>query len=464
VRSRLAGPGRPRLSGALVLAARALARRAAQGVAHPLDRRAVRAALAEGLAYDPAPAAFLARAGPARLRQALVQAITETTASHVGVGVAEAADGGIAVVVLASVRKLRLDPFPRDPPAGGSADLSGELQAGLRLPRVFVTPPSGQVQEHEAHGTATFRAAVPLGGPGRYLVEVVADGPSGPTVAALMAVGVGGASLAEPDGGGAEAEDPADPSAIEAGVVNALARLRAAHGLPPLRVSADLSGVARRHSAAMRAAGAVAHLVPGSPGPAERLATARVPYRRVFENVAAARTGADAQDAAAESPAHLQNMLQPEVSQVGVGVAREILPSGDPRIYLTEIFVQPAGDPDDARIGPEVRVREALWRERERLGLPPLTADAVLDELAAQGADELRRRDARELPDLAPRALELKRALAAADGFVASATEEVTRSKNLRDRRFRRVGVGVVEGSSRRFGAGRLFIAVIYTD
>ncbi len=56
------------------------------------------------------------------------------------------------------------------------------------------------------------------------------------------------------------------------------------------------------------------------------------------------------------------------------------------------------------------------------------------------------------------------RRLAAADGFVASAPGEATRSRNLPDARFRRVGVGVVEGSSRRFGAARLFIAVVYTD
>jgi hypothetical protein len=50
------------------------------------------------------------------------------------------------------------------------------------------------------------------------------------------------------------------------------------------------------------------------------------------------------------------------------------------------------------------------------------------------------------------------------DVFVASDPGEAVRSANLRDRRFRRVGVGVAEGDSRRFGAGRLFVAVVYTD
>jgi hypothetical protein len=47
---------------------------------------------------------------------------------------------------------------------------------------------------------------------------------------------------------------------------------------------------------------------------------------------------------------------------------------------------------------------------------------------------------------------------------VASAPAEAIRSANLKDRRFRRVGVGVATGDSRRFGAGRIWVAVVYTD
>ncbi len=145
-------------------------------------------------------------------------------------------------------------------------------------------------------------------------------------------------------------------------------------------------------------------------------------------------------------------------------MVRERLASGDPRVYLTELFAELPPDDQESRLTLDAQVREALWRERARLHLPPLTADAALDELARSGAIELQRRDARELPDAAARALALRRSLAAADAFVASAPEDAGRSRNLRDPRFRRVGVGVVEGASRRFGAGRLFIAVVYTD
>jgi uncharacterized protein YkwD len=461
-RTRLGGSGaRPQLSGSLSVAARILARRAAQDAGDPLDRTAVRDALAEACAYDPAPAAVLARASPSRLRQVLSQVIDDASVTHFGVGVAEGAGGPVAVV-LSSQRRVRLDAFPGQVKPGASAILTGELRARMHAPRVFVTLPSGQVQEREVSGAGSIRASVPFAERGRYVVELVAEGPDGPAVAALMVISAGGA----PVQGAAEAQaiDPEDPAEAEARVVAEISALRARHGLGPVVSSPELAAVARRHSAAMRAAGKVAHLVPGSPGPAERLSKAGIAYQRVLENVAAARSALAAHRAAADSPAHLQNMLDPGVSQVGVGIERERLPSGDPRVYLTEILITPPEDAAASRLTLDGRVREALWYERARLKLPPLTEDAALDELASEGANELRRRDARELPELTPRALALRRALAAADAFVASAPREATRSQNLRDARFRRVGVGVVEGSSRRFGAGRLFIAVVYTD
>jgi len=455
------GPGpRPRLSGALVLAARALARRAAAGAANPLDGTALRDALAEGLSYDPAPAAFLARASRARLRQALSGVAIPPGTTHLGVGAVETG-AEVVAVVLAAQRRLRLAPFPRAVGVGEVAVLGGDLLAGLRAPRAYVSLPSGAVHEVEGCGLG-FRCPVRFAEPGRYLVEVVAEGEAGPSVAALLVVAAGGAPIAAPPAA-PEPPEAAGPGQAEAQVAAALSALRARYLLPPLTLSPELSEVARRHSAAMLAAGRVAHLVPGSPVAAERLAAASIPFRRVFENVAAAATPLAAHEAAAESPAHRKNMLEPGALRLGIGLARDRLPTGESRVYLTEILVEPA-DRDEGPLTLDARVREALWQERARLGLPPLTADEALDELARDAAAELLRRDARELPDLAERALGLRRGLAAADAFVATSPHEATRSQNLKDRRFRRVGVAVVEGASPRYGAGRLFIAVVYTD
>jgi uncharacterized protein YkwD len=147
-----------------------------------------------------------------------------------------------------------------------------------------------------------------------------------------------------------------------------------------------------------------------------------------------------------------------------VGIARGSGAAGEPTTYLTEILVEPSEDQSESRLTPDARVREALWRDRARLALPPLTSDATLDALARDAAHVLRETDAGERGELEQRALALGRRWAAVDVFVASATGDAVRSANLRDPRFRRVGVGVVEGASRRFGASRLFIAIVYTD
>jgi hypothetical protein len=157
-------------------------------------------------------------------------------------------------------------------------------------------------------------------------------------------------------------------------------------------------------------------------------------------------------------------MLSPVAARVGVGIARGRLASGAPVVYLTEIFVQPPGDGASSPLTPEAQVRESLWRERARRRAPPLLADERLDDLARQAAAEMRRRDRPDPGDLAARALELGRTLSAADAFVASDPSEAVDSANLPDRRFRRVGVGVSTGESGRFGAGRLWIAVVYSD
>ena len=145
-----------------------------------------------------------------------------------------------------------------------------------------------------------------------------------------------------------------------------------------------------------------------------------------------------------ESPAHLANVLA-EALQVGVGVARGTLPSGAPAVYVTEILVQPPDDGRESALMPDARVREALWRERARLGHPPLTGDPALDALARDAAERMRGADAPDPGDLGTRAL-VGRGVAAVDVFVASAPTEAIRSRNLPDPRFRRVGVGVAHG------------------
>jgi uncharacterized protein YkwD len=275
-------------------------------------------------------------------------------------------------------------------------------------------------------------------------------------------VSAGGAPLDPP--ARRTAEDPADRAAAEAGVVRAINATRRAHGLPPLEASPGIARIARAHSEAMLAAGQVAHVLPGSLDIGTRLRRAGVPYRRASENVARARSAIEAHEMAEASPAHRANLLRRGPTRVGVGIARGTLPTGDSIVYLTEMYVEVPDDGSASALTPAARVREALWAERARLGAPPLTQDARLDAFAEDTARAMRAADEAGRGDAGERAIAAGRALAAVDVYVASGPEEAIRSRNLPDGRFRRVGVGVATGDSKRFGAGRIWIAVVYTD
>lgn len=452
----------PRSAPSLVRAARELAARAADRVPDPIGRTALRGALARALAADPSPAAVLVSSEPGEAPEAVVRALTRRGATHAGAGAVER-DGRAFVVVLLSERRVTLDPFPRDVAAGGRAVLSGALGRSLTGARVFVARPSGEVVEAGGGSGSAFRAPLEFGARGRHVVEVVADGDGGPEVAALLVVSAGGAPVDGPARAPAPPE-PADAAASEAAVLAALNATRTRRGLAPVSAGPDLSAVARRHAEAMAGAGRVAHVLPTSPEAGVRLKRAGVPFRRAYENVARAATGLDAHAAVEESPAHLANVLRPAATRAGIGVARARLPSGDATIYLCEVLVEPTDDGATSRLTPDARVREALWSERARLGRPPLTADPGLDALAREAASAMALRDEPAPDGVAERALALRRRLAAVDVFVAGGPEEASRSANLGDGRFARVGVGVVSADSARFGKARLWIAVIYTD
>jgi uncharacterized protein YkwD len=339
----------PELSEPLVQAARALARSAAAGDPHPLSSTTLRAALGEAGVVDPAPAAVVLSARVSSLPDAIAAAAGFLGATHLGIGVV--VQGELAwAVLLASEQRAELDPFPRRVASGSSAVLSGRLSR-LDGPRAWVADPSGAAFEVpvEADGRR-FRASIHFDRPGTWRVEVGGTGPRGATLAALLEVSCdeGGAppSPASPEAG----PEPSDPAVAGARIRAAANALRDRQGLRPLRATAALDEQARRHSEAMLAAGTVAHRLEDGRDLAARLAGSGVGFRSARENVARGDGALDAHRAVVESPAHLANLLAPDVELMGLGIARGALPGGQPVVYLTEILVEPrdpvpAGDP-----------------------------------------------------------------------------------------------------------------------
>jgi len=465
--SLLTKEGTPAASAALARAAREIARRAAGGRPRPLAAESVRRALSDAGAFEPESTAVLVVAPPGRAAEALTRTAHLGGATHVGVGV-EMRGGEAWAVLLATVRRAEIEPLPRSVPPRSRAALRGTL-LGLARAQVFVTTPSGRALEVPARRSGRrFEAWIEFPEPGRYRVEVLGEGPYGPTVAAVFDVACG--SRAFPDDHAGQPDPPGDAAAEEA-VLRAIDALRARHGLTPLRHDARLSELARRHSVAMRAAGLVAHNLPGGGTLVSRLQGSAVPFSRAWENVARGDGALDAHEATVGSPAHLANLLAPPAQAAGVGIARGELPGGQPVTYLTEVLVADGGEEGTSALSPEGRVKEAIAHRRASLGLRPLEPDARLDAMARDAARDMLRRADPSPGDLATRALGLgpaggkgRESAATADAFVASSPALAAQSNNAADARFHRFGVGAVRGDTQRFGAGRYWIAVVYAE
>jgi len=469
----------PKHAPELSLAAREIAAKLAAGDREALERRTLRLSLVRACAFDPDASVLSVAAAPTRLVQLLEQELRHSNFTHVGVGVVQTGRFAHAVIV-GTRRAAELAPFPRDLAAGAAPVLRGRLD-GLAEARVVVTDPDGGTRTIAATATSGFEARISFASPGRYVVEVCSGGPRGPEVAAYLVVSAGGARLDEPARAPSEPE-PADPAQVEARVVGAVNTLRGLHGLNPLQTSEQISDLARHYSAEMLERKMVAHVLPGGKSIGERLALAGVRYQRARENLAADETALAAAQSLEESPAHLANLLDPELTHVGVGLAHGAVPAG-PAVYLTEILLTLA--PADGLLptsaaSPEARVRQAIIRERARLRRPPLVADPLLDEIATRQARAMLRADALRQVDLWEVRLGLEEGTrsplgrsrlsagiphrATGDAFVISTPEEAARSPHVGDASLHRVGIGVAIAKAAQGGSARFRIVVIYAD
>ncbi len=126
--------------------------------------------------------------------------------------------------------------------------------------------------------------------------------------------------------------------------------MRAAQQLAPLERSSALDAAARAHCQDMAAHGALTHVSETSGTPADRVRAAGVTAATVAENVAAHRTALDAQQALVASDAHRANMLNPDMTEVGLAALRT-----DQGVYVTELFAAvPPPQPQVAQAAPAV--------------------------------------------------------------------------------------------------------------
>jgi uncharacterized protein YkwD len=454
---------------ALTEAARRLAREALTGnpSSGAPDLHALTLAVSDSGAADPSPRSLVIRAwAHAHAIDTFTarQDFSSEPATHFGVGIVTAGNRAALMLLLAE-RKAVLQRFPRNfPRPVATHTLCGELVAPLSGAEVFVTLPDGDVDRVplSLDAGARFCSRLKFTKTGGYTVEVLGRGGKGPEVAALFFVDVGGPRQR------GEEEPVAEPTTLPEARQGILARinsLRQAHGLRILAPDASLDGVAQKYSERMANEGFFAHVAPDGSDLRSRLAGAGPGYRSAGENLGMASGPLSAHFGIEHSPGHRKNLLAPQFTHVGIGVAFQTV-DGRPQAIVTEVF-SAAGI--SATADPLAEAYKALGAKRKQFKLKPLERSEVLEQIAMDHVRKALKQDTPKahLQDSKVHERVFKALAdvksAAVDFYVAEDPTTVPESKSLLDARNTRVGVGAIRGDSPSFGKSKYWVVVIYT-
>ncbi len=468
----------PEIDPALSAAARTLASRALrQGSAKGAgDLLVVAEAISGAGAFDPQPKVVAMIFAPkADARRALAQSndfLADDPSSHVGIGAAE--DGqALALIMLFVRRTASLEPFPHKlahkaaQPA--SETLCGSLPSPYERSELFVTLPQGEVEKRPAELGPDNRFCTPLSfaGAGRYTVELLARGPQGPEVAALFFVDVGRVKAtggARPRLGEEPRSEPQSLFEARERLRDRINKLRRGHGVGALAADEALDAVAQRFSERMASEHFFAHLSPDGRDLKARLGEAGYRYRTAGENLGAASGPLAAHFGIEHSPGHRKNLLEPSHGRIGIGAAIEELGGGRRQVVITEVLAsvyEPSQDP----LGDAYR---AIAATRSAANLPPVQRSAELERIAQEEAEsalkegEPRVRKGRTGPHKRAFASMVGAESATIDVYIAESPTAVTDSQNLLKPDVSRVGVGLVRGTTVRYGRDKLWIYVLY--
>jgi uncharacterized protein YkwD len=312
---------------------------AQQPPSYPLVRyHAHRAGIAE-----PTPQVWLA-SGPdttallPALQQALRDATRSTRLTHVGAG-AVMLDRSVVIAVALSTRAFSLEaPVPRSIPVGAQVQLAGELSAGYSAPTLAITDSAGGVSRSVLGGGRTFVRQFVADRPGETTLELLASGPEGLAVIAVIPLMVGG-QVATRAPAVATTPVETDARAVAEHLLAAIASERASRKLRPLASDVRLTEVALAHSQDMVEHGFIAHSSKRTGDATARVQRAGLDALLVLENIGRGYSASELHTGLMESPGHRGNILHPDAREIGIGVVAER--EGDRNAFIvTELFTQ----------------------------------------------------------------------------------------------------------------------------
>lgn len=123
--------------------------------------------------------------------------------------------------------------------------------------------------------------------------------------------------------GFSDARQQPDHGAAEQALFALANRERKSRGLSTLAWDDALAGSARQHAAIMAQHNAISHQFDGEPDLPARLKATGARFSEAAENVAFGPSAAEIHDGWMKSPPHRANLLNPELTSLGIGVAEK---------------------------------------------------------------------------------------------------------------------------------------------
>ncbi|MBW1810449.1 MAG: hypothetical protein JRJ87_19790 [Deltaproteobacteria bacterium] len=388
--------------------------------------------------------------------------------SHFAVGVTRFPNQKRMITTLILGRRPAIiNPLPVCPTAGSRLELHLKLLRSYRHPYWLMTTPKGLViKDSMLYEEGAWHGTVPLdAGAGSYQLEIIVLGPEGPEVAALFPLyaGVERPSIPKtklhPAPGRYRTPDDA-----EAALLKLTNKSRAKFGLPPLKSDDKISQIAREHAMQLLIDRHAAHRTKKTGALVDRLRKSGTVFARAAENVSLSPAPESAHERFMDSPGHRLNILDPNLTKIGIGIAMERGHQSDV-MAVCEVFVESTEPGETSKL--VERIEKIINMKRRDKGRFILGLDIELSQTAL--------RSARRLAGLGENADPQKEGdQLAADlndpdsGFCDVSIRyfrttnpiHVLRSPELLDENINRLGIGVAKTSTSF--PGEMWIAVIF--
>ncbi len=364
------------------------------------------------------------------------------------------------VVLVLYDEVLELDPpLPRRIAAGASATLSGQLAGDLSKPRIEVVDPIGRQQKAKELPGKAFKAELACGEhAGKILVQVVAEKEGSDVLVTNFPVYC---NVAAPLAGKipGSAKGPVDPAAAEKQLVDLVNSDRAAAGVKPLRALPALSDIARSLAQTRADGKGITSAELNS-----KLKEAEIAAPMVLESMAQAFSVDDVYTRLSESPSDRSNTMNPDVTDVGVGVVKGPV-VGDKQTYIVaELFVKQRPPANAEQV--KSKLYAAIEKKRGDARIGPAEKDKMLEEVAQKYAEAAvksggrvpREQESEILAPLYKQSMTVNQL----GGYVPDENTaiEVAEQPSIVGAA-KLIGVGVAVGNSPQFGKGSPFVMVL---